>query len=136
MNSVVMKGYRDKAETVGQLPDPGIPLTDLSEDSHFLEFRSNVKIDPKAGFREIDSGTGWQKFEKFLDRQKIEYVLFPVIEPIPSLATIVTRHETYARKIRNANKVCICDRPKNPHDGPSHKEGDPCDFCEYHYICR
>lgn len=140
MNTAVMKGYQNKIETVGQLQDKGIPLTGILDNLNFRDLQPQLDFNrlQSIQFRMDLDNEEWFRFERLLDRKRIDYVFLSVTRDHSALATIMTRHESYAEKIRNADKVCVCKNPKKPHNGdsPPHKDGDDCEFCNYEYICR
>jgi hypothetical protein len=138
MNTAILRGYKEKVETVGQLRDPGIDLPDYTE--HPL-FRGGGLDRPglEKGSQSIaDGNPGLQRdIESLFNRRTGRYFVAGTVKGRIATATIVTRHEGYAENIRNAAKVCICDGPgRHDGDAPPHVNGDPCEWCSHHYICR
>ena len=127
MNAAVMRGFKDRVELLGNLQDPGIILPDLTDHPVFQDLKAGLTFrGPHAGV------------ESLLDNQSISYAVAGTKEEegLPKV-TIVTRHERYAAQIQSANKVCVCDGPKgHTGDDPPHYDGEACDYCKFHYICR
>ena len=126
MNTAVMKGYQKKRQFLSQL-EPGMPLPDMSRPPAF------------QGLKRVLDYSGPEKaVEDALDIRNTAYAFGAAENTGLPLATVVTRHETYAGQIQSADKVCVCDGPSHHSDKtppPAH-DGDNCKDCGHKYICR
>ena len=93
---------------------------------------SNLEI-KRWGLDVADPFTSWREFELLLDQVNKKYAM---LDFVPGLARVVTRHEDLARQFSSAPMACYCDSEDymHPYPPPSVSSGDTC-HCGFKISC-